>query len=104
MTCDAVTTDDVPGVSLSGGRARPGRWKFLRSPSSAARDLARRCHLRPCRLAGAVLTLDAMHAQHDTAQLILSRGAGCVMTKANMPALYKQLKKLPWTAVPPSRP
>ncbi|HLI42255.1 MAG TPA: ISAs1 family transposase [Streptosporangiaceae bacterium] len=52
-------------------------------------------------LAGAVLTIDAMHTQHDTAQLILGRGAGYVMTvKANMPTLYKQLKKLPWAAVP----
>jgi predicted transposase YbfD/YdcC len=31
----------------------------------------------------------------------LGRGAGYVMTvKANMPTLYKQLKKLPWAAVP----
>ena len=52
-------------------------------------------------LAGAVLTIDAMHTQHDTAQVILGRGADYVMTvKANMPALYKQLKKLPWAAVP----
>jgi predicted transposase YbfD/YdcC len=52
-------------------------------------------------LAGAVLTIDAMHTQHDTAQLVLSRGADYVMTvKANMPTLYKQLKKLPWAAVP----
>jgi len=52
-------------------------------------------------LAGAVFTIDAMHTQHDTAQAILSRGADYVMTvKANMPALYRQLKKLPWTSVP----
>jgi predicted transposase YbfD/YdcC len=52
-------------------------------------------------LAGAVFTIDAMHTQQDTAQAILSRGAGYVMTvKANMPTLYRQLKKLPWTAVP----
>jgi DDE_Tnp_1-associated/Transposase DDE domain len=52
-------------------------------------------------LAGAVVTIDAMHTQQDTAQAILSRGAGYVMTvKANMPTLYKQLKKLPWTAIP----
>jgi len=32
---------------------------------------------------------------------ILARHAGYVMTvKANMPTLYKQLKKLPWTAIP----
>jgi predicted transposase YbfD/YdcC len=52
-------------------------------------------------LAGAVFTIDAMHTQHDTAQAILSRGAGYVMTvKANMPTLYQQLRKLPWPAVP----
>jgi len=52
-------------------------------------------------LASAVITIDAMHTQHDTAQVILGRGAGYVMTvKANMPALYRQLKKLPWAAVP----
>src|SRR5271163_5268731 len=31
-------------------------------------------------LAGAVLTIDAMHTQHDTAQLILGCGADYVMT------------------------
>jgi hypothetical protein len=42
-----------------------------------------------------------MHTQHETAQLITSRGADYVMTvKANMPTLYRQLKKLPWAAVP----
>src|SRR5512140_3336969 len=52
--------------------------------------------------AGAVFTIDAMHTQHDTAQAILARQADYVMTvKANMPALYRQLKKLPWAAVPP---
>jgi len=52
-------------------------------------------------LASAVITIDAMHTQHDTAQVILDRGAAYVMTvKANMPTLYKQLKKLPWAAVP----
>jgi predicted transposase YbfD/YdcC len=52
-------------------------------------------------LAGAVLTLDAMHTQHDTARAILGRGADYVMTvKANMPTLYRQLKALPWAAVP----
>jgi predicted transposase YbfD/YdcC len=52
-------------------------------------------------LAGAVLTIDAMHTQHDTAQLILGRRADYVMTvKANMPTLHKQLKKLPWARIP----
>ena len=52
-------------------------------------------------LASAIITIDAMHTQSDTAQVILSRGADYVMTvKGNMPTLYKQLKKLPWAAVP----
>ena len=52
-------------------------------------------------LASAVVTIDAMHTQHDTAQVILSRGADYVMTvKGNMPALYRQLKKLPWARIP----
>ena len=52
-------------------------------------------------LAGAVFTIGAMHTQHDTAQVILGRGADYVMTvKANMPTLYRQMKKLPWAAVP----
>jgi predicted transposase YbfD/YdcC len=52
-------------------------------------------------LAGAVITIDAMHTQHDTAQAILARQADYVMTvKANMPTLYRQLKKPPWAAVP----
>ena len=52
-------------------------------------------------LAGAVVTMDALHAQHDTAQAVLDRGADYVMTvKANMPTLYSQPKKLPWKDVP----
>jgi len=51
-------------------------------------------------LAGAVLTLDALHTQHDTAQAILARQADYVMTvKANMPTMYRQLKKLPWKEI-----
>jgi predicted transposase YbfD/YdcC len=52
-------------------------------------------------LAGAVITIDALHTQHDTAQVITGRGADYVMTvKGNMPTLYRQLRKLPWARVP----
>jgi predicted transposase YbfD/YdcC len=52
-------------------------------------------------LAGAVITIDALHTQHDTAQVITSRGADYVMTvKGNMPTLYRQLKTLPWARIP----
>ena len=52
-------------------------------------------------LAGVVITIDALHTQHDTAQVILERRADYVMTvKANMPTLYRQLKKPPWARIP----
>jgi predicted transposase YbfD/YdcC len=52
-------------------------------------------------LAGAVITLEALHTQHDTAQLILGWHADYAMTvKGNMPTLFRQLKKLPWPRVP----
>jgi predicted transposase YbfD/YdcC len=52
-------------------------------------------------LAGAVITIDAMHTQTDTAETVIARGADYVMTvKANMPTLYKRLKTLPWAQVP----
>jgi predicted transposase YbfD/YdcC len=45
-------------------------------------------------LAGAVVTIDAMHTQADTAQVILGRRADYVMTvKGNMPTLYRQLRR-----------
>jgi predicted transposase YbfD/YdcC len=53
------------------------------------------------RLAGAVITIDALHTQHDTAQAIISRDADYVMTvKGNMPTLHRQLRKLPWASIP----
>src|SRR3954447_21344602 len=51
-------------------------------------------------LAGAVITVDAIHTQTDTAELIIARGADYVMTvKANMPTLSKRLRKLPWADI-----
>src|SRR6201993_1036787 len=42
-----------------------------------------------------------MHTQSDTAKVILGQGADYVMTvKANMPTVYRQLKKLPWARIP----
>lgn len=45
-------------------------------------------------LAGAVVTMDALHTQAGTAELVVGRGADYVMTvKGNMPTLYRRLKK-----------
>ena len=52
-------------------------------------------------LAGAVITVDAMHTQAETAAAITARGADYVMTvKGNQPTLYRRLKALPWSQVP----
>jgi hypothetical protein len=52
-------------------------------------------------LAGAVVTIDALLTQADTAQVILEREADYIMiVKGNMLALFRQLKKLPWARVP----
>ena len=52
-------------------------------------------------LDGAVVTLDAMHTQTDTATAITDAGGDYVFTvKANMPTLHQKLKKLPWKDIP----
>jgi len=52
-------------------------------------------------LDAAVVTLDAMHTQTDTATAITGAGGDYVFTvKANMPTLHQKLKKLPWKDMP----
>ena len=52
-------------------------------------------------LNGAVVTVDAMHTQTDTATVITGAGGDYVFTvKANMPTLHQNLKKLPWKDMP----
>jgi predicted transposase YbfD/YdcC len=52
-------------------------------------------------LDGAVVTLDAMHTQTDTAEAITGAGGDYVFTvKANMPTLHHKLKELPWKNIP----
>ena len=52
-------------------------------------------------LDGAVVTLDAMHTQTDTATAITGAGGDYVFTvKANMPTLHQKLKQLPWKDMP----
>jgi predicted transposase YbfD/YdcC len=50
---------------------------------------------------GAVVTVDAMHTQTDTAAAIIAAGGDHVFTvKANQPTLYAACKALPWNDVP----
>jgi predicted transposase YbfD/YdcC len=52
-------------------------------------------------IAGAVVTMDAMHTLAETAELILERGADWALTvKRNQPTLRRALKALPWRDVP----
>ena len=47
-----------------------------------------------------VVTVDAMHTQHDTAELIVTAGGDYVFTvKSNQPRLYAACKNLPWAKV-----
>jgi predicted transposase YbfD/YdcC len=51
-------------------------------------------------LHGVVVTVDAMHTQTDTADLILKAGGDYVLTvKANQPTLYAACKDLPWKKI-----
>lgn len=51
-------------------------------------------------LTGVVVTVDAMHTQHDTAQLIIDAQGDYVFTvKGNQPTLHAACKKLPWAQV-----
>ncbi len=52
-------------------------------------------------LLGAVVTVDAMHTQTDTANLITAAGGDYVFTvKGNQPTLHAACKNLPWNKVP----
>lgn len=65
----------------------------------AARTLLSRLDLD-----GAVVTMDALHTQTDTATLITEAGGDYVFTvKANTPTLHRQLKALPWKDIPATR-
>jgi predicted transposase YbfD/YdcC len=58
--------------------------------------------LKPLNLAGAVVTADALHAQREHAQfLVTEKEAHYILAvKNNQPALYAQLSRLPWRQVP----
>ncbi|MEU9057042.1 ISAs1 family transposase [Streptomyces sp. NPDC048384] len=52
-------------------------------------------------LAGTVVTSDAMHTQREHADYLLSRDAHyIVIVKGNQKKLHRQLKSLPWKAIP----
>jgi predicted transposase YbfD/YdcC len=58
--------------------------------------------LEPVKLAGCVVTADAMHTQRGHAEFLVSgKNADYILiVKKNQPSLYAQLKKLPWRSIP----
>lgn len=55
-------------------------------------------------LDGAVVTMDALHTQRDTAALITDAGGDYVFTvKKNMPTLFHHHTMLPWQHIPATR-
>jgi predicted transposase YbfD/YdcC len=58
--------------------------------------------LEPLDLAGAVVTADALHAQREHAQfLVTGKNAHYILTvKDNQPSLHARVKSLPWRQVP----
>ena len=107
----------LDGKTVRGARTRPdgkaphliaafdhGAGAVLGQLATAAKSNeipAARALLGRLELANAVVTLDAMHTQTDTATAITDAGGDYVFTvKANMPTLHAQLKKLPWKDIP----
>src|SRR5258707_2763516 len=58
--------------------------------------------LDPVDLRGAVVTVDALHAQRETARYLAGKGADYIFTavKDNQPRLFDALDALPWACVP----
>ena len=52
-------------------------------------------------ITGALITADALHTQHRHADYLTGRGAHYLLTvKGNQPSLHRQLRTLPWAAIP----
>jgi predicted transposase YbfD/YdcC len=108
----------VDGKTLRGAIQPDGRAVHLLAAMThetsavlAQRDVAHKTNeitqvtplLDPLELTGWAITLDALHAQHETARyLVQDKGAAYVFTaiKDNQPTLFAQLDALPWTEVP----
>jgi predicted transposase YbfD/YdcC len=107
----------VDGKTLRGAVQPDGRAVHLLAAMTAAGTVAAQreighktneiTQVRPLLdgldLRGAVVTLDAMHAQRDTARyLVENKGAEYIFTavKDNQPKLFDALDALPWQDVP----
>ena len=90
MTVAAV--EHKTGVVLGQGEVDDGSNEI-----PAVRDLSGRLDL-----AGRVVTIDAMHAQHETARCLLGRGADYVLTavKDNQETILEDLKAIDFADAP----
>jgi predicted transposase YbfD/YdcC len=121
--CPSQDTPATRGLSVDGkavrGAIQPdGRAVHLLAAMThelptvlAQRDVAHKTNeitqlkplLDPLELTGWAVTLDALHAQRETARyLVEDKGAAYVFTaiKDNQPTLFTHLNALPWTEVP----
>ncbi len=108
----------VDGKAVRGARQPDGRAVHLLAAMThevpavlAQRDVAHKTNeitqlkplLDPLDLTGWAVTLDALHAQRETARyLVEDKGAAYVFTaiKDNQPTLFARLDALPWTQMP----
>jgi predicted transposase YbfD/YdcC len=108
----------VDGKTIRGAVQPDGRAVHLLAAMThelpavlAQRDVAHKTNeitqlkplLDPLELTGWAVTLDALHAQRETARyLVEDKGAAYVFTaiKDNQPTLFAHLDALPWTTVP----
>ena len=92
-----------PGTCWRQQTSRPARCsprpRWTARPTRSPRS--RRCW-SPLDLAGAVVTADALHAQREHAEfLVTEKNAHYILTvKNNQPSLHAQLKNLPWRQIP----
>jgi predicted transposase YbfD/YdcC len=102
----------VPGMpAMTGGPYACSRWPISKVGAVLARDsvegrtteITRFAPLlEPLDLAGCVVTADAMHTQREHAEFLITAKSAhyLLVVKKNQPALYAQLKNLPWRALP----
>lgn len=71
------------------------------TPDKGGEIKAARALITSMNIENAVVTLDALHTQTDTAQLIVDKGWDFVLTvKGNQKNLHHKLKALPWKDLP----
>ncbi len=102
-TLRGTATAEQAAVHVMAAMAPGGRIAAqLTVPAKSSEIAALQDLLGPLDIAGAVVTADALHTQPASSRLIAEQfGADYILTvKANQPALFDQVKRLPWGQAP----